>query len=98
MPFLIFETKTIGLSLGWFIFWTPGSNRFSRYENDCLMHELGHAKQSVLLGPAYLFVVGLPSIIRSAYSQYYYKKYGRSWDKYYSAFPENWADRLGGIQ
>jgi hypothetical protein len=61
------------------------------------MHEYGHALQSVLLGPLYLIVVGIPSLSRVAYSKWYYKKSGRSWKNYFKGFPENWADKLGGV-
>ena len=54
-------------------------------------HELGHARQSRLLGPFYLFVVGLPSLLWAAW-----------WNEgrgvsYYSFYTERWADRLGGV-
>jgi len=91
------QTPYMGVSLGWFIFWTPAGNRFPELENDCRMHEYGHARQSVMLGPLYLPVVGIPSVMRVLYSKWYYRKYGRSWTKYFDGFPENWADKLGGV-
>jgi hypothetical protein len=94
---VVFETPKTGVSLGWFIFWTPKGNRFSNLKNDCRMHEIGHSKQSVMLGPVYLIVVGIPSISRVLFSKWYYKKYGRSWNNYFNGFPENWADKLGGV-
>lgn len=59
-----------------------------------LAHELGHRKQSRMLGSFYLLVVGIPSLclnIASRFSQPI-----RS--NYYKVFPENWADKLGGVQ
>lgn len=91
------ETPHTGVSLGWLIFWTPAGNRFPYLKNDCRMHEYGHARQSVMLGPLYLFVVGIPSLSRVFYSCWYRKKYGRSWENYFNGFPENWADKLGGV-
>lgn len=91
------ETPGIGVSLGWLIFWTPAGNRFTHLTNDCRMHEYGHALQSLMLGPLYLMVVGLTSVSRVLYSNWYYNKHGRSWEHYFSGFPENWADRLGGV-
>ncbi len=91
------ETKNTGVSLGRFIFWTPAGNRFSHLANDCRMHEYGHAKQSVMLGPLYLLIVGLPSLGRVAYSRWYQWKYDRNWHNYFNGFPENWADKLGGV-
>ena len=91
------ETRTTGVSLGWFIFWTPAGNRFAELTNDCRMHEYGHARQSVMLGPLYLFVVGIPSLLRVIYSKLYFRKFHRHWPGYFSGFPENWADELGDV-
>jgi len=93
----LIETPKTGVSLGWFIFWTPSGNRYSHLTNDCLMHEYGHTLQSVMLGPFYLIVVGVPSLMRVAYSRWYYKKRGKKWKNYFNGFPENWADKLGGV-
>lgn len=54
-------------------------------------HELGHAKQSRMLGWFYLLVIGLPSLIWAAWW---------NWDRdrsYYSFYTERWADRLGDV-
>lgn len=91
------ETVNTGVSLGWIIFWTTKGNRFSHLQNDCRMHEYGHALQSVMLGPLYLLVVGIPSLARVLYSKWYRKRNGRRWENYFYAFPENWADKLGGV-
>ena len=91
------ETANTGVSLGWFIFWTPAGNRFSHFENDCRMHEFGHSRQSVFLGPLYLIVIGIPSLSRVFYSRWYRRKYGCNWKNYFNGFPENWADKLGGV-
>lgn len=94
---IFIETPNTGVSLGWFIFWTPAGNRFAQLTNDCRMHEYGHAKQSAMLGPLYLLVVGIPSLMRVLYRKWHIKKYGYNWQNYYKGFPENWADRLGGV-
>jgi len=94
---IFFETPETGVSLGWFIFWTPAGNRFEHLANDCRMHEYGHARQSMMLGPLYLLVVGIPSISRVIYSRWYRRKYGYNWKNYFNGFPENWADKLGKI-
>lgn len=91
------ETVNTGVSLGWIIFWTPEGNRFSHLPNDCRMHEYGHALQSVMLGPLYLPVIGIPSLARVLYGKWYRKRNGRRWENYFNAFPENWADKLGGV-
>ena len=57
-------------------------------------HEaLGHGTQSKWLGPFYLFVVGLLSIIHCAI----HILCGRKWD-YYSFPTEKWADNIAGIK
>ena len=57
-------------------------------------HEaLGHGTQSKWLGPFYLLVVGLPSIIHCAI----HIICGRKWD-YYSFPTEKWADNIAGIE
>jgi hypothetical protein len=94
---LFIETTNTGVSLGWFVFWTPAGNRFQYLTNDCRMHESGHALQSVKFGPLYLIIVGIPSLSRVAYSKWYYRKYRRGWKNYFNGFPENRADKLGGV-
>lgn len=91
------ETSETGVSLGWLIFWSPAGNRFAHLVNDCRMHENGHARQSLLLGPFYLLVVGIPSLTRVLYGKWYRRRYGHSWNNYFNGFPENWADKLGGV-
>jgi len=77
----------IGLSLGRCIFvWQfCGENT--------LKHEQGHSLQSRLLGPLYLLLIGLPSIIGNIYDRIFHK--GPAW--YYRQPWEAWADKLGGI-
>ena len=54
-------------------------------------HELGHAKQSRMLGWFYILVIGLPSLIWAAW-------WNRDRDcSYYSFYTERWADRLGDV-
>ena len=64
-----------GLSLGKFIF-VPKKGR------GMLNHEYGHTKQSLLLGPLYLPLIGLPSLIwnRLPYFKSFRKKTGKSYD------------------
>ena len=56
-----------------------------------IRHELGHTKQSRILGPFYLIIIGIPSLLHAAF-----------WkpDKgdYYAYWTEKWADKLGGIK
>lgn len=63
-------------------------------EQDTLLHEWGHTRQSLMLGPLYLPVVGLPSIVWAAL---YGSVIPRSRNGYYRFYTERWADRLGGV-
>lgn len=61
---------------------------------EVIKHELGHQKQSYILGPLYLIIVGLPSLIWAKfYGKFKYKLKGT----YYSFYTEKWANRLGGV-
>ena len=54
----IYTKKSPGcVTLGDYIFLSPMSS------NHTLKHELGHAKQSLILGPLYLIIIGIPSIV-----------------------------------
>lgn len=54
-------------------------------------HEEGHSIQSLILGPLYLIIIGLPSIIwATLYSTIpYFNKYN-----YYDFYTEKWANTL----
>jgi hypothetical protein len=95
---LVVESKGTGISLGHIVFWSRESSRWHDLDRRNRAHELGHTKQSRMLGWLYLPVVGLPSISRAAYALVYREVTGRQWTGYYSGFPENWADRLGGVE
>lgn len=59
-----------------------------------LAHEYGHSCQSVILGPLYLLVVGLPSVTFAMLTRAgVFRR-----ETYFARFPENWADRLGGVR
>ena len=62
-------------------------------------HEKGHRIQSRILGPLYLVIVGVPSLIRNLWDRAKHKEwpYAAKVRWYYSGFPENWADKLGGV-
>ena len=61
------------------------------YTGNTERHELGHAKQSRMLGWFYLFVIGIPSLLWAAW---WNEDRNRS---YYSFYTERWADTLGGV-
>jgi hypothetical protein len=86
------------VSLGHFVFWSTEDTRFVRVNPHNDLHEWGHARQSALLGPAYLLVVGIPSALRAVYAVAQWPFTRRPWAGYYDGFPERWADRLGGVE
>ena len=58
-------------------------------------HEKGHRIQSKILGPLYLIVIGIPSIIWAALHSSVRRL--RTVD-YFSFYTEKWADRLAGVK
>lgn len=77
-----------GISLGRYII---VRSYLKDYTGRTEKHELGHCKQSMILGPLYLFVIGIPSLIWAAV---FVPGYGKS---YYDFYTEKWADKLGGV-
>ena len=79
--------STACVSLGKFIF-------VHEHAEYLLPHEYGHSIQSLILGPLYLPLVGLPSAVwnKSPHFRRVRREQGRS---YYSAVFEKTASRLG---
>jgi hypothetical protein len=73
-----------GISLGQYIIYGEKREKGVR-------HEYGHCLQSKMLGPLYLLVVGLPSLLHAALCKC--KNHS-----YYDGYPENWADKLGKVK
>lgn len=84
-----------GVSLGLFTFVPEGDEECFWYPQMC-DHEYGHTLQSLMLGPLYLLIVGLPSMLWNQLP-YYRKKRRKLHRSYYSFWPERWADRLGKV-
>jgi hypothetical protein len=80
--------KNIGVSFGPLIF--IGESPMEKTVN----HEIGHSIQSRRWGLLYLLVIGLPSIIRA----FLWRILKLDAKTYYRGWPENNADRLGGVQ
>lgn len=63
---------------------------------DVTKHEaLGHGKQSRILGPFYLFVIGIPSIVWAGI--YPSRRFPYTKNGYYRFYTEKWADKLAGV-
>lgn len=83
-----------GITLGRYIFLDSIYGNIDRYK-ETWDHEWGHTRQSRMLGPLYLLVIGLPSICWAGLygtKLFPYKRNG-----YYVFYTEKWADKLGGV-
>lgn len=67
--------------------------------SDTVYHEYGHSIQSRYLGPVYLIVIGLPSLIGNIWDRVAHTKWSIAqrvkW--YYNQPWEKGADKLGGV-
>ena len=79
--------RSDSMTLGMFIFYGHNNERV-------LVHEFGHTIQSMVLGPLYLLVIGIPSVLWATlpYFENLRKEKGLS---YYSLYCESWATDLG---
>lgn len=84
---IVYTKATSGsVTLGQYIFVSPKATRYT------IMHEWGHTRQSLMLGPLYLVIIGIPSIIWAAIHKYVAPN-----KSYYWFYTEADANRLGGI-
>lgn len=83
-------TNKGGVTLGTNIFLS--NNYSSQYLSLIIAHESGHVKQSKYLGPFYLLVIGIPSILWASTHKWLAPE-----DNYYSFYTEAWANKLGGV-
>lgn len=72
---------------------SPGSLR-TRLQYDTLVHEYGHTVQSLLLGPLFLPVIALPSLLWASLPVFR-KMRKRKNISYYWLYCEKWANHLG---
>ena len=79
-----------GVTLGRYIF----VNQNYKDLSNVILHEIGHTKQSRILGPLYLIIIGIPSISWAGLRRLIpaLKKIN-----YYSLYTENWANKLMGL-
>lgn len=89
--YTVYLTKTNrgGVTLGEYIFVYQKYTDLSRV----IQHETGHVKQSRILGPLYLLVIGLPSIIHAGLHRFLCYN-----ENYYHFFTERWANKLAGLE
>lgn len=84
----VFECENMagGISLGNFIFIDSNIAKNEAH----IRHELGHTIQSHILGPVYLLVIGLPSLLWAAFTP--------KNKCYYDFYTESWANNLAGVK
>ena len=78
-----------GVTLGKYIFI---SQTYTDQEA-VIKHECGHVKQSLILGPLYLVVIGIPSILHAALNGYIGCCTNHK-EGYYHFYTEKWANKL----
>lgn len=91
---------TYSMGCGMFIFQGDhGYGHLPKERNEAinhkvLVHEYGHTVQSLILGPLFLPVIALPSLLWAGLpsAQRWRRKHKFS---YYQFYTENWANRLG---
>lgn len=83
----IFEATNMrgGISLGNFIFISTSYKQ----KETVILHELGHVKQSHMLGFLYLIVIGIPSLLNACFG---------FTECYYDWYTEKWANSLMNLE
>lgn len=89
--FYYLKTFPGGVTLGEYIF-------VGRKQKLTVRHEFGHVLQSRYLGPLYLIVIGLPSLLHAGLNGVLNccDRVNHT-EGYYHFYTEKWADRLGGV-
>lgn len=91
------------VSLGMFVFVTKDPYFYEKLKGDytkedlsqrLLTHEYGHTIQSLVLGPLYLIIMGIPSTLWG-FLPFCNKKRREQNVSYFSFFTESWANTLG---
>jgi hypothetical protein len=82
-----------GLSLGNFIFMSKSAAKGP----STLRHEIGHSLQNIILGPLFLFVIGIPSAARYWYRETPFYKNSSNKTDYDSIWFEGQATEWGNM-
>ncbi len=98
----VWKSKS-SVSLGMFVFVTSepyfaekfaGKMRMDELSDRLLAHEYGHTIQSLILGPLYLLVIGIPSTLWG-FLPNLNRKRREEQISYFEFFTEKWANSLG---
>jgi len=89
-------------SMGCGLFIFLGNHSYSYYSDekndkinyDVLVHEYGHTIQSIILGPLFVFVVAIPSLLWASLP-FFGKLRAKKGLSYYWLYCEKWANVLG---
>ena len=81
-----------GVSLGMFIF--INKNTIGDRRHDTRIHEYGHTVQSMILGPVWLFVIALPSVIWCGLPLFVNLRRKKN-ISYYWLYCEGWSNLCG---
>ena len=77
-----------GITLGRYIF----VNQHFKDLSNVILHERGHVKQSRILGPLYIIIICIPSILWAGLHNTITPN-----KSYYWFYTENWANKLMGL-
>ena len=83
------KSEDASMGLGMFIF----MGRTDSGDEEILAHEYGHTVQSMILGPFYLPVIGLPSLVWANFKPLIKRRRSEN-ISYYSFYPERWANKI----
>lgn len=95
--------NSASVSLGMFVFVTEEPYFFKKLRDEynpeelsrrLLVHEYGHTIQSLILGPLYLIVIGIPSSLWGFLPSLQRQRKEKQ-ISYFSFFTEAWANKLG---
>jgi len=81
-----------GVSLGMFIF--VNGTRDEQWIRATTVHEYGHTIQSLILGPLYMFVIGMPSMVWCNSKKFISQREEKG-VSYFKFYPEKYANILG---
>ena len=79
------------MGLGMFIFF---GHEGSPEADEVIVHEWGHTVQSVILGPLFIPVIGIPSVVW-AFTPAFVKRRKEKGIKYTDLYCEKWASGMG---
>ena len=80
-----------GISLGRYVILKGSAYSAGIKPGNDEAHEYGHSRQSRILGPLYLPLIGIPSLVHAV------NWTAASPKSYYDYWTERWADKLGGV-